>query len=325
MQKYVYNFTHNDLDGIGCYVVLKVCLNKKASVTGYFCSYKNINEKVKEFIEQKKYLNYVKVIISDISVNEEVAEMIDNLKPNNFILFDHHKTALELNKYEWCNVSVENKEGLKNAGTNLIYDYVKNTDINIDNFVELVRSYDTWDWEKENNIKAKDLNNIFQMLGMFDFANFYSNSIIEKSKFEVDDLHKKMLYYKKKEIELYIQRKEKDIKFLLDKNNNKFAFIFADYNISELANDILNKNDVKYVIVFYGSGFSLRAKEDFDISEICKANGGGGHKNAGAFNIDYDWYKDILDKIKYPYTNMEFVDFGYNELVEQKHENGTTD
>lgn len=308
MQKHIYNFTHNDLDGVGCYIVLKACLHEKVKVNGFFCSYKNINSKVKEFIENKEYEKYVKVIISDISVNAEVAEMINSLKPNNFILFDHHQTALELNKYTWCNVSEEENK-IKQSGTSIVYDYIKNKNINIDNFVELVRSYDTWDWEKTGNIKAKDLNNIFQILGMFDFANFYSKSIIEKNKFEIDELHKKMLYYKKKEIELYIKRKQKDIKILIDNKNNKFAFCAADYNISELANNILDEyKDIKYCLIFYGSGFSMRSKGNIDISKICKLNNGGGHKNAGAFNIDYDWYKELLSNIKMYDESLEFSD-----------------
>lgn len=300
MQKNIYNFTHNDLDGVGCHIVLKVCLNNKANIISYFCSYKNINEKVKEFILNKEYEKYHKVIISDISVNQEIANMINNIEYNNFQLIDHHKTALDLNQYEWCNVEVE-KESKLQSGTSLVYNYVKTKNVNIDNFVELVRCYDTWDWERTGNIEAKDLNNIFQMLGMFDFANFYSKSIIKKGKFEIDELHKKMLYYKKKEIESYIKRKEKDIKILIDNKNNKFAFVCADYNISELANNILNEyKDIKYVAIFYGCGFKLNSKGNFDVSEICKLNNGGGHKNTGAFNIDWNWYKELLNKIKLP-------------------------
>ena len=74
-----------------------------------YCNYDNINEKIKDFIHNEEYLKYDYVYITDISVDEEVAELINNTHPEEFnkgfnlcemfTLIDHHKTALHLEKY----------------------------------------------------------------------------------------------------------------------------------------------------------------------------------------------------------------------------------
>ena len=49
--------THNDLDGIGCYVVAKYFIEEEVDVS--YCSYKNVNDVVLETIENiEKYRIY---------------------------------------------------------------------------------------------------------------------------------------------------------------------------------------------------------------------------------------------------------------------------
>lgn len=121
-------FTHTDLDGVGCAVLAYLAFGYK-NVDVEFCSYNNINQKVLKFIMSRSLSNsaYYGLYITDLSVSEEVARQIekhkDNIMPR---LFDHHATALWLNKYDWCQV-LENTPmygHLKTSGTELFYMYL---------------------------------------------------------------------------------------------------------------------------------------------------------------------------------------------------------
>lgn len=145
----------------------KLAFGSNVDIT--YCGYNSINYKIKELIESKEYLEYEHIIITDISVNEEVAELINSTLPKNsgntidvgdtpFTLFDHHQTALSLNKYWWSNVCVDDENG-KCSGTSLFYelmirDYITdycNDYTALDKFVETVRRYDTWEWHTRYN------------------------------------------------------------------------------------------------------------------------------------------------------------------------------
>lgn len=99
-------FTHTDLDGVGCAVLAYLAFGYE-NVDVEFCSYDNVNQKVLKFIMSRSLSNsaYYGLYITDLSVSEEVARQIekhkDNIMPR---LFDHHATALWLNKYDWCQV-----------------------------------------------------------------------------------------------------------------------------------------------------------------------------------------------------------------------------
>lgn len=68
-------------------------------------------------------------------------------------LLDHHKTALHFNDYDWGKVIVEQEDGKLASATSLLYEYLADNGYleekpAISEFVELVRQYDTWEWEK---------------------------------------------------------------------------------------------------------------------------------------------------------------------------------
>ena len=95
-------FTHTDLDGVGCAILAKLAFGEEVDIS--YCNYDDINENVMNYLNHNDdSLSYI--YITDIRVNEEVAELLD--KRGGVVLLDHHPTALELNKYPWCKVRVE--------------------------------------------------------------------------------------------------------------------------------------------------------------------------------------------------------------------------
>ena len=119
-------FTHTDLDGIGCAILAYLAFGRE-NVDVEYCDYSNVNEKVEKFWDDPELEAYDYIFITDISIKEKLAIHITNEASEPRVhLFDHHATALGLNKYDWCEVSVMNDTlGIKTSGTELFYTYLR--------------------------------------------------------------------------------------------------------------------------------------------------------------------------------------------------------
>ena len=120
-------FTHTDLDGIGCAVLAYLAFGKE-NVDVEYCNYDDIDDKVEVFMEDcDLYRSYNQIFITDISVSDSVANMIDILDrvDRRVQLFDHHGTALFLNKYDWCMIKedIYLPNIIKTCGTELFCVY----------------------------------------------------------------------------------------------------------------------------------------------------------------------------------------------------------
>lgn len=302
-------FSHTDLDGYGCNILIKGLYNDY-HIDKYEndnLNYDNINEKVKDFILNKEYVSFDTVFITDISVNEEVAELIDKLyKYNviNIILLDHHKTALWLNKYDWAIVSetmeLENGEIEKTSGTELLYNYLCNKfKINLcslKDFVTQVKRYDTWLWkDKYNDIIPKQLNNLFYILG----SDRFSRLLLDCPKVDYFiDSNKLLLELEQDKIQRYIEGKNKNI-VQNEINGYKVGIIFAEQYISELGNKLSEMNPEYDLIAIIGSNtVSYRTtREDIDCSKFASIYGGGGHPKASGSKIDDHIKHKIIDTL----------------------------
>lgn len=304
-------FTHNDADGVGCVVVAGV-KHVLSRVDYEICSYNDIDKKIQDFINLKEYLNYNQVYITDISVNPVTADMIQEihtLECQNWKLLDHHKTAEWLNTYDWAEVIIE-QNGIKECGTSLflyelfVFDDLAN-EINyklLSVFVELIRSYDTWDWKKNNDHDAKVLNDIFKLIGFEVFIEYYyyvfKNDEIFLGSDLFPDKYIKVLYYLNINRNEYMENKlNKGYLNFVDADGNTYISVLCDRFdcTSELGSKLLDKFEpVDYVMLVYDGGIALRSRENIDVSVIAKKHGGGGHKNAAGFKCD-EWWKWLLN------------------------------
>lgn len=287
--------THNDLDGVGCYIVAKYFLEEEIDVS--YCSYKNINEITSQVIDNEE--KYSQIIITDISVNEYISEKLNQLRRCKVVLLDHHPTALFLNKYEWAKVEIECDKG-KTCGTKLLFDQLKvgNENPAICYFVELVRKYDTWEWkDKYNDEIPKQLNDLMYMIGR---EEFIKDMVYKTKSNEVlfDNLYCKLLDLRQNEIDRYIEKKEKNI---VVKNilGYKAGIVFADNFISELGNKLSGLHpELDFIAMINQETISYRTiKEDVNLSEIAKVFGGGGHPKASGSQISENNINNFIDML----------------------------
>lgn len=295
--------THNDLDGVGCYVVAKYFLDAEIDVS--YCDYKNVNEIVLNVI--KNHEQYDEILITDISVNEEVAEKLNNLK-GKVKLLDHHPTALFLNKYTWAKVEIECDKG-KTCGTQMLFDDLKSVSNDYIKcipklFVELVRRYDTWEWkDKYNDEKPRKLNDLMYIVG----KEYFIEDMLLKINTGVDIFDKfslKLLELRQKEVDRYIEKKDDNL-IIKDILGYNVGIVFADNFISELGDKLSELHpELDFIAMINQETISYRTtKDNINLSEIAKHFGGGGHPKASGSQMDercvYDFIEDIFKyKIK---------------------------
>ncbi|WP_204414231.1 DHH family phosphoesterase [Bacillus tianshenii] len=293
----IHLFTHNDLDGVGCGILAKIAFQEKVEV--HYNSVGSLNYQVANYLEHAIPNNTI--YITDLSVHEENAKKLDSLnKAGGKVQFiDHHKTALTLNDYDWAFVQVEYEDGRLTSATSLFYEYLQNHQLlerteAIHEFVELIRQYDTWEWDRNNNTKAKRLNDLLYMMSIEEFEARMLAKLEDSTDFRFDDLEDQLLNMEEKKMEKYLRRKKREL--VQKQVGDKWAgIVYAESFLSELGNALGKENPHLDYIAMINMGskrISLRTIHDHvDVSEVAGKFEGGGHAKASGCNLNESAYK----------------------------------
>lgn len=298
-------FTHTDLDGVGCAVLAKY-YNPEIEVE--FCDYDNVNQKVNDFLDNNIALG--DLYITDISVSEEIAERLEY--DTNFILLDHHPTALGLNKFKCCTVRVEDENtGIKTCGTEMFYQWLVeygylNKSKVLDKFVEIIRDYDIWRWAElgEDGIISKKVNDLLYIYGRENFINWCLSSFIQRKFPNLGTIENMLLELRQEEIDKYVEKKNREM-FTQALCGKVSGIVFANKFTSELGNrlckmhpeiDFVTMIDIEDCTVSYRT-----IKDDINLGrDVAALFGGGGHPKAAGSQFDKTvWiniFKDIFCK-----------------------------
>lgn len=314
-------FTHTDLDGIGCVVLAYLAFGKE-NVDVEYCNYDDVDDKVEAFMENEdQYRSCYQIFITDISVSDQVANMIDILSKADYRvkvrLFDHHGAALRLNKYLWCTVSeyLDAAHTIKTSGTEKFYLYLRYTlglkyDQTIRNkisrFASIVRDYDTWCWKElgEDGLVSKQMNDLFHIYGRDKFIELTMKRIM----FDTSPLHQDewfletdllLFEQKQKDIDIYVDQKEKQITVKTDQWGNTYGVIFAERYFSELGNRLCEMHpELAYIAMIdisHGTVSYRAIRDGINLgTEIAHNYGGGGHPKAAGSTFDISWAMNVM-------------------------------
>lgn len=299
-------FTHTDLDGVGCAIVMKHAFE---DADYDLCGNHEIDQKVAQFIADKEYVKYDQVFITDISVNKNNAEMINQIHTEGkttWKLLDHHATALWLNEYEWATVKVEHFPDVKASGTSLLDMHLidngqaSDKDWNMGQFTEKVRRYDTWEWQtKYSDDHAKQLNDLLYIVGQ----NQFIKRFIDNCDPTFTESEQLLLEIEQKRIDAYVDQKRKQLQKIRIENY-MVGVVFAETNHSIVGNVLAKENpDVEFIAMLNpaSGGISYRAvKDTIDVGAFAKKYGGGGHAKASGSSLSGDlvvsWMYEAFDE-----------------------------
>ena len=306
-------FTHgSDIDGLGCVILARLAISNLDYV---LCSNPNeLEMKVRELYETEKLYSYDKIYITDLALNEPVLSTIakDEILSKKIEIFDHHKSAIDsgLNKYDFTHIHVE-VDGIHTCGTELFYKYLINSNYLeptklLDEFVELTRLEDTWEWKNDpvNGEKAWNLAVLLSILDTSEYIETIFQKLISSSNsFEYTSEELELIYNKKQEDARVVKSMWSEAEFMCDEEGNKIAVILGSCQyIGELSEYIRKVcNNIKYFILIDLDKEPLPQRsyrsidEDFDVCEVAKRHGGGGHKGASGALISLDDKNKALD------------------------------
>lgn len=295
-------FTDNDLDGLGCGVVAKLAFGNNADVS--YCSYRNLNHRVEMYIENPNFENE-EMYITDLAVSEAIENKLDHRfnEGHHIRVIDHHVTALHFNNYKWGHIQTEYDSGKKTCATSLFYDYLVNQHLimpspSLDQFVDYVRQYDTWEWDENNNITAKRLNDLFYIMDRDQFEAEIIKRLTENpDSFTLTDTETMILDIEDNKIERYIHSKNRQIvQAFIDEYC--CGIVHAEQYLSELGNALNKLNPHLDMIVLMNVGgkkMGFRTIHDeVNVSEFAKRYGGGGHPKASGCELSTDTFEKFV-------------------------------
>lgn len=270
-------FTHDDLDGVGCAIVARLAFPDDLVVK--YCSYKSVNDDINAFLDQLQ--EPVKIIISDISVTEETATRLDGY---DVVMYDHHPIKVQR---PWMTIDTSGEA----CGTSMMAGaLLPDAGEAVKEFVENIRLFDTWQFEKGVSAFPERLDALHVLLGHKGFEDMVLQSLACGEPFTIPHFFEVAVAHYFEERDRYFEKKAKDM-VTTDFCGYKTAVVFADRDISLMADYVFRQHpDMDIVAVCYPpAGVSLRTRrDDINLTEICRQRGGGGHQKAAAFYLKKD-------------------------------------
>ncbi len=262
------HITHNDLDGLGCGVLIKKFM--PGTITTVYTGY----DEVENIIEENIHM-YDRIIITDVSASYGTIEMLAGEK--DVIIIDHHATSSRLKEFPFT------VHDITKCATLLTYEYLEEQGFNVSayrDFAECVNDVDMWHLRREDSLRMGIL---FGTLGIERaekrfLAEPYNGFT------EAEDL---IISLQEEQRDSYINKALKNVHVYKDVRGLRAGIVFAEAYSSELGNRIVCEDIADYAVLINAQmrKVSLRSHKDVDIRVIAEANGGGGHKNAAGFSI----------------------------------------
>lgn len=300
--------THTDLDGVGCAVIYAKCFPQ---VEVYFAMPDDVNEVVMDVISNP-HNEGIPVMISDLSVNEDVAAILNNRGKSELI--DHHKTALGLTeKYQWALVDISL------CATMLMYNVMSNM-FNLSDYADFARMVDNYDrWGEGHGPcdKSADMSRLVWLLGQERFFKRF----VAISSLKFSPVEESIIELDKERETKYIKESIDMVSINTDANGHQYGLLAADQYVSMLGSQLLKLiPQIEYVIMinFREDRAQLRSRGNVDVSELAKQMGGGGHRKAAGFPLKDTVVKTFLncDPTKCEYIRqLEYQISEFEELV----------
>lgn len=321
-------FTHDDLDGAGCRIIYELAhqhLTKGVDYDVVICGNANVDDQVMKHLNEGNIDKDTEITFADITASREILEYI----VNNFSMpkiFDHHRTNFFATHIVPDAVIIpENELGIMQSGTSIIYQHYsvlaydnsndprgeftrrsKDNQMFIAEFVDSVRSYDTYEWKATNNITAKKLQTLFTLLGLDTFCKCYVEKFVTDKSYDIisaEDI--KFVNAKLDNEQRIIDSVTPNDVYQFELRGLKCAFTLGGFgvNISELSYQFLSKYPEFDMFVGFnlwkGGEFSFRCiRDDLDLGkDIASPIGGGGHPKAAGAAIDEDFREEIVQML----------------------------
>jgi oligoribonuclease NrnB/cAMP/cGMP phosphodiesterase (DHH superfamily) len=316
----ILNITHYDLDGYLSTSNITAYLNNPDQDLNFFgTGYDRINLQVSKMIEEpdnREFKDAEFVLITDISVTEEVARYFQDIKSPIFLVLDHHDTAFSCNKFEHCHIREDNTQCGSEITLNFLKEVARVTNDpdtmerleKLTTLNKIATDYDLWFWPKKETemFEGKILTSIPDRLNRL----FYTMPWSEKPNFIKRWSTGWGDGFTQQEIQMVDESMRKSIRYtdsleLIDLSDN-VGFVVANEFLNDASAILREKWEVALIYNSKSNKISGRITDDsvVHIGEIFKevekkfGFAGGGHAKAGGVDIiDKNKLGDVLELI----------------------------
>lgn len=312
----VYQFTHGDLDGVGCAVVAKIhytdkCIRSfgKFDHVVSYCDYQNIDKRVLECAKtimagSKDALKDTILLISDICPQKTTLDELDVAQQAglNIKLFDHHKTRSYSSNYKWATYDVST------CATTIMWKSWFKEKNKLDDFVASVNAYDMWIVTDQFRKRGENLNLLFNFLGAECFYEAFYKEPWADLTVETNKIISILQDNKEEYVNQLLLNQLNKAQYQTDNNGHLYKILVASKFSADIGHKVLSDQDhanLHYVIVAnpeYGTCSLYSRDTEIDVSVIAKKLNGGGHTNAAGFPYNLldrlsNGIKTLLDTI----------------------------
>lgn len=315
-------FTHGiDIDGYGCAVLAKLAFGDKVDIfyadntelddmfsqAVYGASAKEVlsasGEKKAEMLKnaRKNLCEYRQIYITDHCLGLDLCKFVneDTSTVNKLLVLDHHASRkAEQGQFPWVKIE-DNLGSTKACGTNLFYYHLINQKRILPQFALAIWArftalYDTWTWKGSGHEEeCQKLNNLALAVGRDEYVRqmteYFKHLKSPGTTFEFSKAQEKIVndFVAAKNAELSKIAAGIQVVKVGGKKIGKFGYVeILDKYKNDLAEYVRSTpNDLDFLCtpILDRQSVSLRnVKEDFDVSKVAQAYGGGGHFGAAS-------------------------------------------
>ena len=302
-------FSHTDLDGVGAPGLLMTVAKTMFPETDFDVSYIKAGTIDTEFEHwlhtDPNAETATDVFIMDMTPDADYTfKLLNDQFANHWLVFDHHESEAQFRqKYgEQC-VTPTDDQTLPSAAS-LAWDWLHRqphfdqlTDKRkeeLDYVVELIRAYDTWDWQNDPDMAdserqdADDLDQLFWFYPKQHSAEFVQH-LLAIGWPAYKDENSLLIRTLNERREHYIKHHMKD-EIDTEIDGHQFGVVYASSYVSEIGHRVLAANpDLDAAMILGPTGVSLRADGKIDVAKLAgKYFNGGGHANAAGGRLAHN-------------------------------------
>jgi oligoribonuclease NrnB/cAMP/cGMP phosphodiesterase (DHH superfamily) len=278
------------LDGSACAVLFIAAGGKEENIHFSSPSHDSVDQIASELFHQHKG----RIFFADISVSEEMAMLLNERK--DILLFDHHKSAIPLAKYSWCEVDKDNTRCGSMVFRDFIYKQDESAVAKYAEFITLVDDRDRW---VNRYPESKMLSELFYLMGQPAFiSRMLGNTDPSPNSYEqlflAIERNNKEKYIK------YCEERFTVMKMTDGSGDHNVGFVICDKKYtSDVGNHLIEKYKLDAAVLIGPNTVSFRAPNhsSIDVSALAQKYGGGGHQHASGCSLQAIIGRSIVSQV----------------------------
>ena len=304
-------FSHNDLDGFGGPLLLETLhevMFKDVEFEIENIGAGQIDVALGRWFRDPSLGQFTDVYIMDMTPDSDYTfQQLDANFANHWLVFDHHESEAAAREKYAINAVTPQNPAVTPSATSLVWDWLQTQphfsqvsaerQAELAEVVELIRAYDTWDWQNDPQMStgerqaADELNQLFWFYPLDHSAEFVS-AVLATSWTKYRAANQLLITTLNDRRAHYLKSHLKDV-LTAKIDGQTWGFVYASDYKSEIAHALLTEHpDVAAAMVISPTSLSLRSNGQVDVAKFAEDYfGGGGHADAAGARINVNMIK----------------------------------